>query len=74
MTVSPRRALFAVVAIVGLVGLSYVFWAGDTARRAVPGANVIVVPGPDQVSGSLDPSGMNWLSRFTGTGSVSAGR
>jgi len=72
VTVSPRRAVAAAVA--GLLGLTYAVWAGDTPRHAAPATNVIVVPGPDQVSGTVNASGMDWLNRFSGAGSVSAGR
>jgi hypothetical protein len=74
MTVSPRRAMAAAVAIAGLLGLTYAVWVGDAPRHTAPGTNVIVVPGPDQVSGTVDTFGMDWLSRFSGAGSVSAGR
>jgi len=74
MPVSPRRAMAAVVAVAGLLGLVYAVWPGNAARHAAPGTNVIVVPGPDQVSGTVDTSGMDWLSRFSGAGSVSTGR
>jgi hypothetical protein len=74
MTVSPRRSVAAALAVAGLLGLVFAVWPGDTARQAVPGTSVIVVPGPDHVSGTVDASGMDWLSRFSGAGSVSAGR
>jgi hypothetical protein len=73
MLVSPRRAV-AAVAVAGLLGLGYAVWAGNAARHAAPRTNVIVVPGPNQVSGTVDPSGMDWLSRFSGAGAASAGR
>lgn len=80
MPFSSRRISTAVaMAAIGTIGLAFAASAcdrphHDAPSRAVPTPTVIVVPRPDQVTGTIDASDMNWLSRIVGTGSAAAGR
>jgi hypothetical protein len=79
MPSSTRRALTAVatvIAAVGPIGLMLVASSCDARRHVAPAASVITVPGPEQVTRTIDTSGMDWLSRYVGKepGSGTAGR
>ena len=74
MPSSIHRALSAIAVVAGSISLTCALSACNAHRRHVPAANVIVVPGRGQVSGTIDASHMDWLSRFISAGSGSAGR
>ena len=74
MPSSIHRALSAIAVVAGSISLTCALSACNAHRRHVPAANVIVVPGRGQVSGTIDASRMDWLSRFISAGSGSAGR
>jgi hypothetical protein len=82
MSSSTRRilAVVAAIAAAGSVGLIFAAMSCDAAphdvpRRDAPAPSVIVVPGPEQVTGTIDASRMDWLSRFVdGTASGTAGQ
>lgn len=71
MSASVRCAL-AAVAVVGSLGLIVAAMsARDAPKRSVPATNVITIPGPEQVTGTIDPAGMDWLSRYAATSAKS---
>ena len=72
MPSSIHRTMVAVT-VAGSIALTCALSACE-ARRHGPAANVIVVPSPGQVSGTIDGSRMDWLSRFTRAESGTAGR
>jgi hypothetical protein len=82
MPSSTPRALTAVaVAITAAASIGLILAASscdaprhDAPHRQVPAANVVVVPNPEQVTGTIDTSGMDWLSRCVAIGSGAAGR
>ncbi len=68
MPSSVRRTLAAVAAVctLGLLTVVPSSSASATTPRppAVPAANVIVIPGPDQVSNTVDASGCPWMNAY----------
>ncbi|MEY9930205.1 hypothetical protein ABH926_004847 [Catenulispora sp. GP43] len=68
MSTSGRRlAAVAAAGTVGLLATVPFALTTDGKRPASPPAatqNVIVVPGPEQVTGTIDPTDMDWLSRY----------
>ena len=69
MSASVRRRLGAVAAActVGLLATVPFAVTADGTRPTLPPAaahTVIVIPRPDQVTGTIDPTGMDWLSRY----------
>ena len=74
MPSSVHRTLSAIGVVAGSMSLTCTLSACDTHRCHGPTANVIVVPGRGQVSGTIDATRMDWLSRFISAGSDTAGR
>jgi hypothetical protein len=70
----PLTAALAAVAAIGSIVLVLVESSCDAPRRIVPGTNVIVIPGSGQVTGTIDASRVDWLSRFVDGESSTAGR
>lgn len=78
MSLSARRRLATVAAActVGLLATVPFALTADGKRPALPPAaanTVIVIPRPDQVTGTIDPTGMDWLRRYV-AGSATTGR
>lgn len=72
MPSSIHRTLVA-VSVAGSIALTCALSACE-ARRHGPAGKVIVVPSPGRVSDTIDGSRMDWLSRFMGAESRTAGR
>lgn len=77
MPSSIRQALVAAAiatAAVGSILLVLTAMSCDASQHVRPAPQLIVVPGPDQVTGTIDASRMDWLSRFIDSESGTAGR
>lgn len=77
MSSSIRRALVAAAIAAAAVGSIFLVLTGsacDAPRRLAPAPQLIVIPRPDQVTGTIDASRMDWLSRFIDSESGKAGR
>jgi len=68
MTASVRRALAMVAGVAaGWLGLVATTSACHAPTRNVPPANPIVIPPPEQVTGTIGPMRMEWLRDFATT-------
>lgn len=74
MAASARRALVTGAGVAaGLLGIVAAASACHAPTHHVPPANLIVIPSPEQVTGTIEPTRMDWLRDFAAT-SVPTGR